>query len=176
MATLVTSNLPVKTILQTLGVSSARAIFYKGTGLTTLKTAAELGALVRAGGLSSYCPGATAEAKLGNLLADRKLSYFKGYNHDSFNYFETNNSSRGIVSITFSGKPSTVPGTFSSVPAQSISVTFMEVSDGNYVLSLLVNGAIMESKPINYKSLSATLTLASTVTYPSTLEIKLENA
>jgi hypothetical protein len=52
----------------------------------------------------------------------------------------------------------------------------MEVSDGDFVLYLLVNGAVMESKPINYKSLSATLTLASAVTYPSTIEIRLENA
>lgn len=176
MATLVISNLPVKSILQTLGVASARAIFYKGAGLTTLKTAAELGALVRAGGLSSFCPGATADAKLANLLADRKLSYFKGYNHDSFNYFETNTSNRGIESITFSGKPATVPGTFSTIAAQSITVTFVPATDGNYILSLLVNGDIMETKPINYKALSATLTLAMAVTYPSTLEISFSNA
>ena len=30
---------------------------------------------------STYCPGANADARLANLLSDRKLSYFKGYNH-----------------------------------------------------------------------------------------------
>lgn len=76
---LATSNLSVNSILTTLGVSTAKAIFYIGS---TLKTAAQLGSLVNKDGLNStYCPGADATARLANLLADRKLSYFKGYNH-----------------------------------------------------------------------------------------------
>lgn len=75
---LATSNLSVNSILTTLGVSTPRAIFYNGG---TLKSAAELAALVSKSGLSAACPGADADAKLANLLADRKLSYFKGYNH-----------------------------------------------------------------------------------------------
>lgn len=66
-----------------LNVTSAKAIFYKGVGLTVLKTAAELGAVVDKRWLSNaYCPGANDDAQLANLLADRKLSYFKGYGYD----------------------------------------------------------------------------------------------
>lgn len=73
-----TANLSVNAIKAALGVATAREIFYIGA---TLKTAAQLGALVSAAGLNpTYCPGADATARLANLLADRKLSYFKGYN------------------------------------------------------------------------------------------------
>lgn len=74
-----TSNLSVKLILQTLGVATARAIFYNGG---SLKTISELGATVSKAGLSQYhCPGADPDARLNNLRNDRKLSYFKGYVH-----------------------------------------------------------------------------------------------
>ena len=75
-------NLSVKSIKTALGVSSLRAIFYKETGLTTLKTTAELGALVDKRWLGSACPGINDDAQLANLLADRKISYFKGYGYD----------------------------------------------------------------------------------------------
>ena len=76
---LATSNLSVNSMLTTLGVSTPRAIFYASG---TLRTAAQLATIVSKDGLSAtYCPGANADARLANLLADRKLSYFKGYNH-----------------------------------------------------------------------------------------------
>lgn len=79
---LASSNLSVKAIKTALGVSSLRAIFYKGAGLTTLKTVAELGTLVDKRWLSNACPGANDDAQMANLLADRKLSYFKGYGYN----------------------------------------------------------------------------------------------
>lgn len=79
---LVTSNLPVSSILQVLGVSSAKAIFYNGS---TLMTLTEFGAVVNKYGLNaSYCPGSTVDDRLQNLLNDRKLSYFKGYDHNYY--------------------------------------------------------------------------------------------
>lgn len=79
---LVTANLPVKSIIQTLGVANAKAIFYNGDG--SLKTIAQLGALVDKNGLNAaYCPGATADERLANLRANRNLKYFKGYNHNA---------------------------------------------------------------------------------------------
>jgi hypothetical protein len=72
-----TANLSANSIKQALGVSSHKLIFYNANG--TLKTLAELGAIVNKNGLSSYCPGATADEKLLNLLTYRRLSYFKGY-------------------------------------------------------------------------------------------------
>lgn len=78
---LATSNLSVKAILQTLGVSTAKAIFYNGG---TLKTITELAQLVNKNGLNStYCPGADADERLSNLRTNRRLSYFKGYVHAS---------------------------------------------------------------------------------------------
>lgn len=72
-----TSNLSVNLIYTTLGVSNGRDLFYVGA---TLKTVAQLGLVVNKNGLNpAYCPGADADARLANLLADRKLSYFKGY-------------------------------------------------------------------------------------------------
>lgn len=72
-----TSNLSVNLIYTTLGVSNGRDLFYIGA---TLKTAAQLALVVNKNGLNpTYCPGADADARLANLLADRKLSYFKGY-------------------------------------------------------------------------------------------------
>lgn len=74
---LTTSNLHVNSILSEFGVSTAKAIFYNGS---TLKTISQFGALVNKNNLSAtYCPGSTADARLQNLLTDRKLSYFKGY-------------------------------------------------------------------------------------------------
>jgi len=78
MAALPTADLPVSLILSTLGVVTAKAIFYNGS---VLKTLTELGQIVRKEGLSSFCPGVDASAKLSNLLNDRRLSYFKGYEH-----------------------------------------------------------------------------------------------
>lgn len=76
---LATSNLSVKSILQTLGVSTPKSIFYISG---TLKTLTQLGSLVNKSGLSAtYCPGANEDARLQSLLNDRKLSYFKGYEH-----------------------------------------------------------------------------------------------
>lgn len=74
-----TANLPVSLICSTLGVNSPKEIFYNGS---TLKTIVEIGQLVSKAGLDpNYCPGADADARLTNLLADRRLSYFKGYDH-----------------------------------------------------------------------------------------------
>lgn len=74
-----TANLPVSQICSTLGVNSPKEIFYNGA---TLKTISELGALVSKNGLDpTYCPGADTDARLANLLSDRRLSYFKGYLH-----------------------------------------------------------------------------------------------
>lgn len=78
-----------------LGVSSVKAIFYNGT---TLKTVAQLGALVNKYGLSSYCPGSTVDTKLQNLLNDRKLSYFKGYSAVNNNFILS--PSYGITFVT----------------------------------------------------------------------------
>lgn len=76
---LATSNLSLKSILQTLGVSTPKAIFYISG---TLKTLTQLGSLVNKSGLNvTYCPGANEDARLQSLLNDRKLSYFKGYEH-----------------------------------------------------------------------------------------------
>lgn len=75
-------DLPVSAILSTLGVSSLRAIFYKGAALDTLKTVEELKNLVADNGLNAtYCPGTTNEQRITNLLNTRNLKYFKGYNH-----------------------------------------------------------------------------------------------
>jgi hypothetical protein len=75
---LATSNLYVRSILQTLGVANQKAIFYNADG--SLKTIAQLGALVDKNGLNAtYCPGATADDRLSNLRANRNLKYFKGY-------------------------------------------------------------------------------------------------
>lgn len=76
---LATSDLSVKSLLTMLGVATPKAIFYNGS---TLRTAAELGAIVNKLWLGSACPGASADLKLATLLADRRLSYFKGYGYD----------------------------------------------------------------------------------------------
>ena len=76
---LVTSNLPVSSILSLLGVSGARDIFYVSGAL---KTKAQLEALVNKEGLNpAYCPGTTNDDRITNLLNDRSLKYFKGYDH-----------------------------------------------------------------------------------------------
>ena len=78
---LATSNLALSTVKSVLGVSNIRNIFYAGGG-ATLNTIVQIGAIVNKHGLNAtYCPGATADARLANLLADRKMSYFKGYEH-----------------------------------------------------------------------------------------------
>lgn len=75
-----TSNLSVSLICSTLGVGTPREIFYNGS---TLRSLAGLGAIVKKAGLSpSYCPGLSDDERLENLLYYRKLSFFKGYDHN----------------------------------------------------------------------------------------------
>lgn len=75
---LATSNLSVKAIMQMLGTGGGvKAVFYSGS---TLRTISEFGTIVNKLWLDpNYCPGETPDARLQNLLTDRKLSYFKGY-------------------------------------------------------------------------------------------------
>lgn len=75
---LATSDLSVNSILSVLEVATAKAIFRNGD---TLKTTDQLWAITNRWGLSAYCTGSTSALKLSNLRTDRKLSYFKGYNH-----------------------------------------------------------------------------------------------
>ena len=78
-----TSNLSVNLILQTLGVSRAEEIFYNFPG-RVLKTKQQLRQLVNRSGLDpNYCPGNNRNKRITNLLNDRKLSYFKGYDHNA---------------------------------------------------------------------------------------------
>jgi len=97
---LATSDLLIEDILDILSITSkdAKDIFYNGS---TLKTISEFGNLVSKSGLdATYCPGADADARLSNLLSDRDLSYFKGYESLS-NFYTTPNpiSSAGYVVI-----------------------------------------------------------------------------
>ena len=78
---LLTMNVLVSSILTVLGKAGVKDIFRNTDG--SLKSENELWAVVNKWGLSSYCPGATATQKLSNLLIDRKLSYFKGYDHNT---------------------------------------------------------------------------------------------
>lgn len=78
--TLPTSNLSVKAICQTLTISTPRAIFYSAGNRRTLE---DLGTIVNADGLGAACPGGSPQEKLLNLYNDRKLSYFKGYKHNT---------------------------------------------------------------------------------------------
>lgn len=73
-----TSNLSVIEIVQMLGTGDGvRGIFYSGS---TLRTIESFGTIVNKVWLDpTYCPGETPDARLQNLLTDRKLSYFKGY-------------------------------------------------------------------------------------------------
>lgn len=80
MATLPTSNLPAKSIINALGVAKAKDIFYEADG--TLRSELELKMIVNKWGLSVYCPGLNQDSKIANLRTDRKLSYFKGYDHN----------------------------------------------------------------------------------------------
>jgi hypothetical protein len=75
---LATSNLSVNSILTTLGVSTPKEIFRKAGDV--LKTANELQEIVNPYGLQ--IAGSTISARLNTLLTDRKLSYFKGYDHN----------------------------------------------------------------------------------------------
>jgi hypothetical protein len=74
-----TSNLPVSTIITVLGTIRAKFIFRNIDN--SLRTINELWAIVNIWGLSFYCPGTTFATKSSNLINDRRLSYFKGYNH-----------------------------------------------------------------------------------------------
>jgi hypothetical protein len=80
MAVLTTSNLPVKSIVNALGVAKAKDIFYEADG--TLRSELELKMIVNKWGLGVNCPGSDQDSKITNLLTDRKLSYFKGYDHN----------------------------------------------------------------------------------------------
>jgi len=78
-----TSNLSVKLICQTLGVNSPEAIFYNQPG-RVLKSKVELKQLVNKKGLDpTYCPGSNRNRRIANLLNDRNLKYFKGYDHEA---------------------------------------------------------------------------------------------
>ena len=78
MAALPTSNLSVDLILSTLGVTTAKDIFYLSGSLRSISN---FGTIVNKNGLDpAYCSGATADDRLQNLLTYRNLSRFKGYN------------------------------------------------------------------------------------------------
>jgi hypothetical protein len=77
-----TENLSVSAILANVYMSPAtvKAIFYYASG--NLKSTQDFSNTVGYDNLDpAYCPGATPDARRANLLADRKLSYFKGYKY-----------------------------------------------------------------------------------------------
>lgn len=76
MGKLATSNLSVKSLLTMLGVTTPKEIFYV-SGF--LRTVGQLQLVVNKLWLGAECPGADPDSKIASLLADRKLSYFKGY-------------------------------------------------------------------------------------------------
>lgn len=78
---LATSNLRVSSIINVLGVSSTKRIFYNADG--SAKTLAQLSQVVNKWGLnSSYNNGlANPDDKLNYLFTQRRLSCFKGYDH-----------------------------------------------------------------------------------------------
>lgn len=70
MAALPTSNLGLTIIAATLGCAADLRVCCASTA-------------VKAQGLNAtYCPGYDAASRLANLRADKKQSYFKGYDHD----------------------------------------------------------------------------------------------
>ena len=84
---LATSDLAVSTILSTLGVSTPKDIFRNTDG--SLKTVNEIWSIVNRWGLDSLYLGGGGQSKIMQLLTDRKLSYFKGYD-DDFRPFTAN--------------------------------------------------------------------------------------
>lgn len=76
---LATSNLKGSDILGVIDRTTLKEIFRYSNGNS--RSLASVWVKVCKWGLSSYCPGADADAKLTNLRADKKLSYFKGYKH-----------------------------------------------------------------------------------------------
>jgi hypothetical protein len=137
---LASSNLSVSTIIQALGVASAKAIFYNGDG--SLKSAAQLEYVVNKNGLSSYCPGSTADEKLANLRANRNLSYFKGYN-TSYNSLETSTSSIVLGGFSTSSQTFTITSNVSWTITRS-STTYMTVtpSSGSGNATITVRAAL----------------------------------
>lgn len=98
---LVTSNLRLSLILQTLEIAGTKAIFYNGS---TLRTKTQLEAVVNKSGLNpTYCPGSTADERITNLLNNRKLSYFKGYEHFPTDYLLVSPSSLNFLSVGGNG-------------------------------------------------------------------------
>lgn len=180
MARLATSNLSVNSIKTMLGVTSLRAIFYKGAGLTTLKTVAELGATVNKIWLAAACPGANADAKLQNLLNDRKLSYFKGFGYDD-NFTASPAYGMTFTGIAMSALPenitfpvtTTQTGYFYTQPASTFMVTIGGTYLVNRFISVTVNGGEVARVAISGGLGSYYVTLPVTVTYPSTLRISI---
>lgn len=120
MAKLPTSNLKVSQILTKLGASSPKGIFYNGG---SLKSLTKLGEMVNKNGLSDYCPGATPDDKLNNLLNHRKLSYFKGYNPVTRIYIYNNGVMDGNFTLYHQSYGSFGEEQFYSFQANHISIS-----------------------------------------------------
>ena len=110
-----TSNLHISEIATVFG-KDMKNIFYTGS---TLKSLVTFGTIVNKYGLnSSYCPGADANARLQNLLSNRRLSYFKGYSDffvtTNLTHYEASNSLGSVnLNITSTGDwTATVSGEF----------------------------------------------------------------
>lgn len=131
---LATSNLSVNSILAMLGVTSAKAIFYKGVGLVTLKTLAELGATVNKLWLGTACPGATPDEKLTSLYNDRKLSYFKYYGYTD------NLTIQPSYGANFQNVPTTIRPTTIAVPITTSQSGYKETV-GTHTASIQIGGS-----------------------------------
>jgi hypothetical protein len=182
MPTLATSNLAVSDIKNALGVDSLREIFYKGVGLTVLKTATELKTLVRMYGLGSACPGATPATKIDNLLADRKLSYFKGYQHND-NFTLSPAYGVAVTLTTLTGKPGNIPpgattqqvGYSESIPNQTAVITIG--GSWNPGLNLRINW-IVGGSTVTYTNITSgagnyNLSIPNSAIYPTTMRISI---
>lgn len=185
---LATSNLSVNSILTFLRAQSgmllpgAKDIFYIGSSLcSTLQFETRVNKLFLS---PTYCPGATPDERLQNLLNTRRLSYFKGYGYDDNVTFSP---SYGLTftSVTMVGKPTTLTypitsqqvGYSASVPAQTASVVLGgSFPTGSYKISVIINGVERSNTTITgLGTYNITIPTGYGVTYPSTLRIAINS-
>jgi hypothetical protein len=172
-----TSNMSVKALLQMLGVSTPKAIFYNNGVLDQT----HMLSVVNKNLLTTYCPGSTADDKADNLFADRKLSYFKGYGY-SDNVSLLPSRGMDFDSVTSSWFSGSTQNNFSEYYFEEVissgQVTFV-LSSTTYpsplYLDVVINGVVQTALRQSVSNSGGTyyVNLPTTLYYPDTISFQI---
>ncbi len=164
----------VKALLQMLGVSTPKAIFYNNGVLDQT----HMLQVVNQNFLGSECPGSTPTEKGNLLFNNRKLSFFKGYGYfDNISLLPSHGMS--FVSVTspwLTGSASSQNEYYySDYFGASVYFVFGSTTFPDQLyLDTVINGVVQSGLRIPiYNNRTYTVTIPNTYYYPATLSFQI---